>query len=106
MYWNTVAKFILKIGSFVPQSLDLGLTIGNHTGGETADFGGDVKHVGDGFGVHEAVRDFFLGYDAGCVGAAEGDSCEARGGCCGFECVFHLIEASLWREDGDVVIIV
>lgn len=49
---------------------------------------------------------FFLGYDAGCVRAAEGDSCEARGGCCGFECVFHLIEASLWREDGDVVIIV
>ena len=43
--------------------------------------------------------------DYGGVGAAEGDAGEAGGGG-GFEGVFHLVEAALGGEDGDVVVVV
>ena len=77
MYRNGVPVLELKIRRFVSQSLHLGFTIWNHSSGETPDLGRDGEHVGDGFGVHEPVRDFFLGDDRAGVFAAEGDAGEA-----------------------------
>lgn len=60
----------------------------------------------DGIGNDETIGHLALSDDYGCVGSAEGDSGEARGGGGGFEGVFHLVEAALGGEDGDVVVVV
>lgn len=60
----------------------------------------------DGIGHDETIGNFTLGYDYGCVGTAEGNAGEARGGGGGLEGVFHLVEAALGGEDGDVVVVV
>lgn len=60
----------------------------------------------DRIGHDETIGDLALGDDYGGVGAAEGDAGEAGGGGGGFEGVFHLVEAALGGEDGDVVVVV
>jgi hypothetical protein len=103
---NAVPVLELKVRRFVSHALDLCLAVGDHSGGEAADLGGDGEYVGDGLRVHESVGDFFLGDDDAGVFAAEGDAGQSRGGGGGFEGVFHLVESSLGGEDGYMVIIV
>mmetsp|Transcript_187 Transcript_187/g.381 ORF Transcript_187/g.381 Transcript_187/m.381 type:complete len:202 (-) Transcript_187:277-882(-) len=69
-----VAVLEFEVGGFVARALDSAVAVGDHAGGETADFGCDVEDVGDGGGDDEAVRDFALGDDDTSVFAAEGDA--------------------------------
>ena len=54
----------------------------------------------------ESIGDFALSDNYSGGFTAEGDSGEARGGGGGFEGVFHLVEAPLGGENGDVVVVV
>mmetsp|Transcript_25830 Transcript_25830/g.43882 ORF Transcript_25830/g.43882 Transcript_25830/m.43882 type:complete len:262 (-) Transcript_25830:166-951(-) len=96
---NGIPIFKFKIGRLIPHSLYCRMTIGNHARGQYPDLRSNVKHVTDGVRNDETIGNLALSDDYGCVGAAEGDSGEARGGGGGFEGVFHLVEAALGGED-------
>lgn len=82
------------------------MTIGNHPGGEYANFRSNVKHVTDGFRHNETIGHLALSNDYGRIGTAESNAGKTRGGGGSLEGVFHLIESALGGEDGDVVIVV
>ncbi len=99
MHGDVVSVLELKVGSFVPDSLDLGLAVGNAAGDEAADGRCDGEEVGDGLGVHESVGHFLLSDDYSGVFAAERDACETGGGGGCLEGILHLVQAALWGEN-------
>ena len=55
-------------------------------------------------GLHQPVRDLFLSYDAGGILSTNSNSSQTR--VCALEAVLHLVQTTLWGEDGNVMIIV
>ena len=89
---------------FVTSSLHEAFAVSHGASDTDTHLFGELEQVCDRVGFHESVGDLFLRHHGCRVGAADGYGRETR--VCGFEAVFHLVQAALRRKDGNVVIIV
>ena len=88
----------------VPGALDQTFAIGHGTRHTTANFVVEGEQMCDRIGIHESIQNFFLGHDAHRI--LSSDCHHRQSTLCRFETIFHLIQTSLRRKDGNVMIII
>jgi hypothetical protein len=98
MYWNFISILKLELSSSISEPLNNELSIIHVSHNNCATAVTDVEDVGNRVWNDELVRNLLLSADNYGISSSDSDGSLAEH-MDGLESVFHLIDATIWREN-------